>query len=387
MDLAVITPFPPPLTGIRLYGLHLCQAMARTGHPARIVILTETSDRSREREVYPPCLEIHRTWRGDHPAAGFQLLRGLKRVGLRRVWVNFGFSTFGTSPVALFSTLVGLTVAARQGWAMLITAHEASLIDPDATEPLSRMLLTLFRWLIHLGVIAVPLRADLERLRACFPEASMVHIPHGSFYPPRALPEPENHSLLFFGSLAPYKGLATLLDAFQRLRERHPTLTLEIAGAEHPRFPNYGSHLRAACAHLPGIRWRGPVPEEEVEWIFARNTLVLLPYRQATGSSSVIYRAAAWGRPFVSSDLPALRATADEAGLAGNWVPPGDPEALARAIDHLLREASLREQQRQQNLRAIASCTMDRIAKAYLQIMESLPFRFALPQPLPQENG
>jgi hypothetical protein len=52
----------------------------------------------------------------------------------------------------------------------------------------------------------------------------------------------------------------------------------------------------------------------------------------------------------------------------------------------MLQEASQREQQRQQNLRAIASCTMDRIAEAYLRILEPLPVRSAVPQPMPQEN-
>jgi glycosyltransferase involved in cell wall biosynthesis len=387
MDLAVVTPFPPRLTGISLYGLHLCRSMAQTGRLSRIVILTEHDEKKgKEREGSSLRLEIHRIWRGGHPAAGLQLLRGLKRAGPRNVWVNFSFSAFGASPVALISVLIGLTLAARQGWTMRITAHEASLIDPHTMEPASRLLVALFRWLTRLGLIVVPLRVDAERLRDCFPGASIVHIPHGSFYPPRALPEPENPGLLFFGVMAPYKGLAILLEAFQMLRARHPTLTLEIAGAEHPRFPGYGNRLQAAYAHRHGIRWQGPVSEEEVERIFARNTLVLLPYLQATGPSSVIYRAAAWGRPIVSSDLPALRATADEAGLAGNWVPPGDPEALAQAVDSMLQEASQREQQRQQNLRAIASCTMDRIAEAYLRILEPLPVRSAVPQPMPQEN-
>ena len=45
MDLAVVTPFPPRLTGISLYGLHLCRSMAQTGRLSRIVILTEHDEK------------------------------------------------------------------------------------------------------------------------------------------------------------------------------------------------------------------------------------------------------------------------------------------------------------------------------------------------------
>ncbi len=375
MDLAVITPFPPRLTGIGQYGMHLCQAMAQSGQFDRITVLTE--DARGESGITRPGLEIQRIWRYGHPALGFQILWGLERIGSQKVWVNFGFSAFGPSPVALLSVLIGLTLAARRGFALLITLHETHVIRQAGIETvwgfaLSPILYGLTRWLARLGAIAAPLQVDVEWLRSHLPEATIVHLPLGSFYPPQALPEPEIPHLLFFGSLAPYKGLTFLIEAFHQLHSDHPDLILEIAGAEHPRFPGYAQRLRAACASHPGIRWTGPVSEEDVEPLFARSLLVLLPYQQATGPSSVMYRAAAWGRPMVASDIPALRTTAAEAALIVNWAPPGDPVALAQAIKPLIRCPDLRKQQAQPNLQAIAACTMPHIADAYVRILKTL---------------
>ncbi len=387
MDLAVITPFPPRLTGIGQYGWHLSQALARIGRLGRIVVLAEADEQAEDPAPFGPSMEVRRCWRYGHPALGLQLLRGLEDAGSRRVWVNFGFGGFGPSPIALLSALIGLTLAARRGFSLLITLHEASAVGAEAVgalwgPPLQRILEGLFRWLIRLGTVAVPLGADAQRLRARFPQAMIVHLPHGSFYPPEALPEPDRPSLLFFGSLAPYKGIDLLLEAFHALRAQHPALSLEIAGAEHPRFLGYAQRLRAATAHLPGIHWLGPVRETAARALFAHNTLVVLPYRQATGPSSVMIRAAAWGRPVVASDLPVLRTAASEAGLLSEWIPPNDPTALAHAIARLLQRPDLRAHQRQHNLQAIASCTIDAVAQAYARILETLPALSCLPQPL-----
>ena len=50
--------------------------------------------------------------------------------------------------------------------------------------------------------------------------------------------------LLFFTTLAPYKGLELLIEAFTRLRRETPHLRLTIAGTAHTRFPNYADELQ-----------------------------------------------------------------------------------------------------------------------------------------------
>jgi D-inositol-3-phosphate glycosyltransferase len=374
MDLAVVTPFPPRLTGIGQYGYHLSQALARFGFFRRVVVVTEGAGPT---VLNTRDIEEWRSWPYDHPAVGLRLLGAIRRARADTVWVNFGLSMFGPSPAALLSGLAGLTVAALGGPPMVITLHEAGIIGAFEAEevgvspPGQAVLRLILRWAVRLGVVAVPLRSQAEELRRAFPGARVVCIPHGTFDPPEALPEPPTPAILFFGFVAPYKGLPTLLAAFERLQAANPSAVLEIAGAEHPRFPEYGPALRWLTGNAAGVRWSGPVPEAGVRETFGRSTVVALPYRAALGASSVLYRAATWGRPVVASELPAIRAAAAEAGLQVNWVPAGDARALAGALGTLLTRLDLREAQRRHNLRAVGGFTLEAVAAAYGRLLQT----------------
>ena len=63
------------------------------------------------------------------------------------------------------------------------------------------------------------------------------HIPIGAYHEPELLNEPDSPELLFFTTLAPFKGLELLIEAFTRLRNEVPRLRLTIAGTAHTRFP------------------------------------------------------------------------------------------------------------------------------------------------------
>ncbi len=270
---------------------------------------------------------------------------------------------------------MGLSAAVAGGTPLVITLHEPGILGPVPAGDLGvhpacwLVLKVAVGWVVRLGVVAVPLKSEVERLRREFPGGRIVHVPHGTFHRPEALPEPPDPSVMFFGFLAPYKGLPTLAAAFRRLRERRPGATLEIAGAEHPRFPGYARALHLALAETAGLRWSGPVPEDGLRAVFERNTVVVLPYRAALGASSVLYRAATWGRPVVATDLPALRAAAAEGGLWVNWTGPDDVAGLAGVLGALLDQPELRECQRRQNLQAVSFLSVEAVADAYTRLL------------------
>jgi glycosyltransferase involved in cell wall biosynthesis len=215
------------------------------------------------------------------------------------------------------------------------------------------------------------LRRHVECLAARNPNACLMHIPHGLFDPPELLASSGDLELLIFGMLSPFKGLELLLDVLRDFHRRSPSLRLTIAGAEHPRFPSYVSRVRHAFGEHPAIHWLGYVPEAKLRNVFARATIVVLPYLATTGSSSVVYRAAGWGRPIVASDLPELQAIAEGDRLWIEFFPSGDRASLAATLERLLADPALRVAQAQHNYDTVARhLTLAHTCQAYLRAFD-----------------
>jgi glycosyltransferase involved in cell wall biosynthesis len=177
--------------------------------------------------------------------------------------------------------------------------------------------------------------------------------------------------LLFLGYIAPFKGLELLLEVFNELNSRYPSLTLTIAGEEHPRFPGYLQQIQHAFRKHADIRWLGYVPENKLREVFTRATVVVLPRTATTGSSSVLYRAAGWGRPIVASDLPELRAIAEEEQLWVEFFSAGNKNSLKTTLESLLTDSARRRGQVQHNYEIINErLTLAHISQLYLQAFE-----------------
>ncbi|MGH2536724.1 MAG: glycosyltransferase [Candidatus Promineifilaceae bacterium] len=145
---------------------------------------------------------------------------------------------------------------------------------------------------------------------------------------------------LYFGRLAPYKGIETLLAAFElsagrsRLNGLGPRLL--IAGAGRPPAGALSQPIR-------GVEWRArPIPDVEAAELFGRCSLVVLPYLQAS-QSALIATAYYFAKPVIVTDAGAL-AECVQAGETGWIVPAGDAAALADALDEALADpARLRQ--------------------------------------------
>jgi glycosyltransferase involved in cell wall biosynthesis len=193
------------------------------------------------------------------------------------------------------------------------------------------------------------------------------HIPIGAYHEPELLEETESCELLFFTTLAPYKGLELLIDAFTRLRAEFPRLKLTVAGTAHSRFPNYGSELRRRFSEADGVQWLGQVSEENVKELLRRARIVVLPYAASTGSSSVLYQAATWGRAVVASDLSEIRRLALENNLHVQFFQNNSLEGLCDSLRHLLNFPALRRAQAQHNFKSIQSLRPKATCHRYIQ--------------------
>lgn len=138
--------------------------------------------------------------------------------------------------------------------------------------------------------------------------------------------------LLCIGRLDEQKGFALAIAALARLRERHPSVTLTIAGDGPER-----SRLIATASELgvdDRVDFLGTVGRDRVATLLRECTVVVMPSR-FEGLPLVALEAAWAGRPVVAADSPGL-SDAVVPGETALMVPAGDPEALASAIAQLL---------------------------------------------------
>lgn len=138
--------------------------------------------------------------------------------------------------------------------------------------------------------------------------------------------------LLFFGRVEAYKGFGVLLDAAQLLRARQVPHVVHVAGRGSDLDAN-----RARALATPGVELQEAfVPAAAIPALFCRADVVVLPYLDAT-QSGVAAMALAFGRPVVASAVGALPEVVHD-GVNGLLVPPGDPQALADALERVIKD-------------------------------------------------
>ncbi len=388
MHLCVVSPFPPELTGVGQYGWNVVQGLARTGGFSAITVLAQQvpdSDATPAAQDLPPGLvRTRRAWSRDDLLAGARLARQVYAERPDVVWFNLGYTVFGASRPVNFLGLLAPFIARRLGVPLVITLHQIFEATPPNSIGAKNGHLTALgartatHLLLRAGAVCVTLGRYKTALQTHYQGTGSVHhIPHGAYVSPELLSHPGTppEDILFFGSLAPFKGLPVLLEAYERLKRRRPQVTLTIAGSDHPRFPGYLDTLRGAAlarngSGPTGVRWLGALPETELRGLFAQARVVALPYLATTGASSVLYRAAAYGRPVVASDLSDLRAATEEEQLAIDYVPPSDPAALAQALEALLADPQRQAVIANRNLAAMRRMTLEHTCARYLDLFQ-----------------
>jgi glycosyltransferase involved in cell wall biosynthesis len=131
---------------------------------------------------------------------------------------------------------------------------------------------------------------------------------------------------LFSGRLSPEKGVRTLLDTWRHVRAR-----LVIVGDG----PEAETLRRGAPRN---VDFRGAVESEEIPPLIARARAVILPSVWYEGAPRSLLEAYAAGVPALASSIGALPGLVEDQ-ITGLLVPPGDPAALAAAVEQLSDDA------------------------------------------------
>jgi glycosyltransferase involved in cell wall biosynthesis len=130
---------------------------------------------------------------------------------------------------------------------------------------------------------------------------------------------------LFAGRLTPEKGLATLLDAWERLAVLCP---LEIVG-DGPERPALEARVRER--NIQGVTFRGSISRAETIALMKTARFLISPSTWYEGFPMVIAEALACGTPVICSRLGAMREIITD-GVTGLHFEPGNAEDLARTV-------------------------------------------------------
>jgi glycosyltransferase involved in cell wall biosynthesis len=160
----------------------------------------------------------------------------------------------------------------------------------------------------------------------------------------------------FVGTLKPWHGVETLLDAFDRLARSDPSYRLLLVG-DGPLAHTVRSRLGGTGPDGtgPGARTEttGAVAPHQVPALLRRMDIAVAPYPPLESfyfSPLKVYEYLAAGLPIVAGRVGALPEVLDD-GELGVLVEPGDPGALAGAVEALRSDALGRERLRREGRR------------------------------------
>jgi glycosyltransferase involved in cell wall biosynthesis len=154
--------------------------------------------------------------------------------------------------------------------------------------------------------------------------------------------------LLFFGRIAPYKGLEYLVRAFELVSQRNLRYRLIIAGTPQDGeayWKNIRQYIdRSSFGHkvIQRIQW---ISDDAAETYFKAADALVLPYTYIF-QSGILFLGYSFGLPVISSDVGSLK---DEIldGETGFVCKPRDVLDLASAIERYFDSSLYRDLERQ----------------------------------------
>jgi glycosyltransferase involved in cell wall biosynthesis len=261
------------------------------------------------------------------------------RPKLFHILWNNKFEIFDRTFLMLYYRLLGKKIT--------FTAHNVNAGKRDSNDSwLNRLSLKIqYQLSDHIFVHTEGMKSELVA-EFCIAEGKVSVIPFGinNTVPNTSLSCAEakeqlgvssgDKTMLFFGNIAPYKGLEYLIDAFTGLLKKDRSYRLLIVG-KPKGCEGYWKQIQQTMAGT-GIRDRviekiEYVPDEATELYFKAADVLILPYAHVF-QSGVLFLGYSFGLPVIAADVGTLKEEIIE-GETGFVFKPRDPSDLASKID------------------------------------------------------
>jgi glycosyltransferase involved in cell wall biosynthesis len=323
LRVAMVTRFPPSISGAAQAASSLASALARYGVTVEVIRLVQPGEASASGR--PVVMDLNPSWRLGGRVAAIRANRSdVIVVELEH-----------EPPVSFIEELMD-----RATVPVLLTLDEI----PSSGTPLARAVAALTK---NAFTVVVPSTRARERLRE--QTAGAIHaevIPHGSDWsalePPRRL----RRRILTWGFLSPGVGAERVIGALALLDDIDPAPQYRVIGVCHPAWPpdevaRYRDELRQAAEALgvgESVEF-GPVLHSRQELLdeVESSDVVAVMYDAADRTTSrIITEAVSAARPVVATRFPGAVELLD--GGAGVTVAHDDTVELAAALRRLLTD-------------------------------------------------
>lgn len=151
---------------------------------------------------------------------------------------------------------------------------------------------------------------------------------------------PDVPVIMMVSRMLRHKGVREFVEAACQVRQRNPETVFLLVGPSDEGNPAQIPPEKIQAWDAAGfVRYLGF--REDVRDLMAIADVIVLPTYYGEGLPRVLIEAAAMGKPIVATSIPGCREVVQH-GVNGFLVPPRDVDALAIAIEDLIRDSETR---------------------------------------------
>ncbi|WP_103255622.1 glycosyltransferase [Tabrizicola aquatica] len=395
--IALVSAFPPGTQTLNEYGLHLAKAFAARPDVAEVVIIADRLPTPLPELDLGPKLRVRRVWDFNSPLAGARIVAALRRERVDGAVFNLQMASFGNSEVPAALGLLAPLAARLAGIPSGVIAHNLiSGVDLEQTQLKGQVLrqklvrlggAVITRALLAANYLTVTLESYRADLKARYPGAPVILVPHGTFDTECRALVPSHlrpNRIVTMGKFGTYKRLETLIAAVRHLRDQpgFADLELVIGGTDHPNTPGYLASVAERCAGEAGLHFHGYVAEDDIPTFFAEARASVFDYSTTTGSSGVLHQTACYGAVPVFPRIGDFVDVCRDEGIDGATYAPGDVLGMADAIASVLADPGCADRLAEANRAAALGMPISAVAEVHMTLLAQRPKSRPLPAPV-----